>query len=179
MKRIIFLGDSITEAFPVESLLPEYTIINKGVFGDRTDLVLRRLESDVIELKPDCVFILVGTNDIAALFSDDALLANYDRMLHTLQNKLPDAHIYSESILPTRGLENRPSQRILLLNSELKKMAEKNNVIFLDIYPWFLDDEGRLAERFSADGLHLTLEGYRRWAEYLRPVLQKEMMGEQ
>jgi lysophospholipase L1-like esterase len=71
VSSIVFLGDSITEAFPFDVLLKDYQIVNKGVSGDRTDVVLARLDKDVIQLKPSAVFVLVGINDIASFYSNE------------------------------------------------------------------------------------------------------------
>ncbi len=172
MSSIIFLGDSITEAFPFDTLLKEYHIINKGISGDRTDLVLARLEKDVIQLKPSAVFILVGINDIASFFSNDKLLLNYEKILFRLTRQLREARFFIQSILPTRNLENLPLERIQLLNLELQKIALRYGIEYLDLYPHFLNASGELAEEFSEDGLHLIPAGYSKWAAYLLPVLK-------
>ncbi len=172
MNPIIFLGDSITAAFPFDALLKDFHIINKGISGDRTDLVLARLEPDVIQLQPSAVFILVGTNDLASFFSNDKLLINYEKILFRLTRLQPPVRIFVQSILPTRNLENRPLERIQLLNLELQKLALRYGVDYLDLYPHFLNSSGELAEEFSEDGLHLTDKGYKQWALYLLPVLK-------
>jgi len=77
-KKVIFLGDSLTQNGAqlggfIELLKDElknrglennYELIGKGVGGNRVRELLARLERDVIELKPDLVFIMVGINDI-------------------------------------------------------------------------------------------------------------------
>ena len=60
---IVFLGDSITEFLNVDEFLPSYHIIKRGIAGDTTSGVLRRL-GEVIALKPRKLFLLIGTNDI-------------------------------------------------------------------------------------------------------------------
>lgn len=169
---IIFLGDSITEAFPFEILLKDFHILNKGVSGDTTELVLARIDEDVIRLKPSAVFLLVGINDIASYFSNDELLISYEKILFRLTHQLEHARIFIQSILPTRNLENLPTERIELLNLELQKIALRYGVEYLDLYPHFLDTSGALAEEFSDDGLHLTEAGYKQWSRYLIPVLK-------
>jgi GDSL-like Lipase/Acylhydrolase. len=77
LAAIIFLGDSITEGFPTDTLLKEFSIVNKGISGDRTELVLERLNRDVIRLSPSAVFLLIGINDMGSGFSNNTLLVNY------------------------------------------------------------------------------------------------------
>ncbi len=171
MASIVFLGDSITEAFPVRDLLGEYSILNKGVGGDNTDHVLARLEDDVIAHRPDAVFILIGTNDMASGFSNAKTLANYASILSRLRAALPSAAVFVQSILPTRGLENRPLERIRTLNALIRLCAAEHGAQYLDLTPLFEGDNGALAKELSDDGLHLTAPAYGIWSEYLRPFI--------
>ena len=133
-------------------------------------MYLERLNKDVLELAPSAVFILIGINDIGAGFSNTTLLVNYERMILRIIKKAPGTKFFIESILPTRGIENRPSERIQLLNVEIQKLAMKYGVKFLDIYSLFVNAEGELAEEFSEDGIHLTLRAYEKWANYLKQI---------
>ncbi len=172
MAAIILLGDSITEKFPTDALLKEFSIINKGVSGDRTDLVLERLNRDVLHHKPSVVFMLIGTNDMASGFSNNTILVNYERIIFRITKNLSGVRLFVQSILPTRNIEIRPLERIQLLNVEIHKLAMKYGAKYLDIYPMFLNVNGELAENFSDDGLHLTLSAYKAWADYLIQVFR-------
>ncbi len=172
MAEIILLGDSITEQFPIDALLKGFSILNKGISGDRTDLVLERLNRDVLHHKPSAVFLLIGTNDMASGSSNNIILVNYERIIFRITKNLPGARLFVQSILPTRNIENRPQERIQLLNVEIHKLALKYGAKYLDIYPMFINVNGELAEHFSDDGLHLTLAGYKTWADYLEQVFQ-------
>ena len=83
MKRVLFQGDSITDAgrnredfyslgygYPllVSATMAadhpgEYEYVNRGVGGDLLADLYNRLESDFLELKPDYASIFIGTND--------------------------------------------------------------------------------------------------------------------
>ena len=88
-KKIIFLGDSITEAgvydtevgipYDGELIYPNYTgfitllsrnikenieLVGKGIGGDKVSDLLTRYRDDVIKLNPDKVFIYIGINDV-------------------------------------------------------------------------------------------------------------------
>ena len=66
-QRVVFMGDSITEEW--SNLYPDYFdtkgYINRGIGGQTTPQMLIRFKPDVIDLEPDIVVILAGTNDIA------------------------------------------------------------------------------------------------------------------
>ena len=82
--RILFQGDSITDAgrnradkydlgegypFYAAALIKEkypdkkFEFINKGVSGDRAELLLARWQEDAINIQPDVISILIGVND--------------------------------------------------------------------------------------------------------------------
>src|SRR6476661_6971058 len=66
-KRVVFIGNSITEGWVKED--PDFfkgkSYIGRGISGQTTPQMLVRFRQDVIELKPRVVVILAGTNDIA------------------------------------------------------------------------------------------------------------------
>jgi Lysophospholipase L1 and related esterases len=66
-QRVVFMGDSITEEW--SNLYADYFdtegYINRGIGGQTTPQMLIRFKPDVIDLEPDIVVILAGTNDIA------------------------------------------------------------------------------------------------------------------
>ena len=76
-KKVIFLGDSITQNAVINSekfkgfisLLEENIdqnteLIGKGIGGDKVSDLLTRYRDDVIKLNPDMVFIYIGINDV-------------------------------------------------------------------------------------------------------------------
>ena len=64
-KRVVFLGDSITDGWPLEKYFPGKAYVNRGIGGQTTPQILIRFREDVINLRPAAVVILAGTNDIA------------------------------------------------------------------------------------------------------------------
>src|SRR5579872_6882724 len=64
-KRVVFMGDSITDAWHLDEFFPGKPYVNRGISGQTTPQMLVRMFPDVIDLKPAAVIILAGTNDIA------------------------------------------------------------------------------------------------------------------
>ena len=77
--KVIFLGDSITEAGESkegegtykgfitslkENVGQEMELINKGISGNKVPDLLLRYKNDVLDLKPNIVFIYIGINDV-------------------------------------------------------------------------------------------------------------------
>ena len=63
--RVVFMGDSITDAWKIEDSFPGKPYINRGISGQTTPQMVVRFRQDVIALQPKVVVILAGTNDIA------------------------------------------------------------------------------------------------------------------
>jgi len=82
-KRVVFLGDSITDYWKLENYFPGKPYINRGVDGQSTPEMLVRFRQDVIDLDPAVLIILAGTNDIAGVTGrarNEDLEANYSSM---------------------------------------------------------------------------------------------------
>jgi lysophospholipase L1-like esterase len=68
--KIVFFGDSLTEGTwgvsyvdKATALLPGHHFLNRGVNGDTSLNLYRRVSQDVISERPDGVFMMVGVND--------------------------------------------------------------------------------------------------------------------
>jgi lysophospholipase L1-like esterase len=167
-KRIVYFGDSITEAWG--TIYPDFfikkTYINRGISGQTTPQMLIRFRADVIELKPKIVVILAGTNDIAGNTGPatlEMILGNLISMCELA--KANDIKVILCSILPAydypwkSGLE--PAHKIEALNSMILKYAKTNNISYVDYYSAMVDERKGLKSIYSQDGVHPNKEGYR------------------
>jgi lysophospholipase L1-like esterase len=164
--KTLFIGDSITEGFPVHELLPGKLIINRGISGTSSGEILEYLSPRWLEDGPDQVFLCLGTNDIARDIGDDAILENlsgiFDKAcsFSTKEN----LRFYLTSLFPTRDNPPRPNERINQLNIKIHRLAESYQQSYLHLNVFFRDETNRLEKSFTDDGLHLNREGYKRWA---------------
>jgi lysophospholipase L1-like esterase len=172
-KKIILIGDSITEAFKTNDLLPNFNIINKGIYGDNTTGVLNRLKKDVIDEKPDSVFLLIGTNDFALERTDEELTGNIKKIINELLTGLPGSKIYLTPILPTNAIENRPNDRIREVNKTLLEFTKEKGIVYFDLYSRLVNIAGELDRKYTVDGLHLSAAAYNVWAEFLESEIRK------
>ncbi len=58
------------------------------------------------------------------------------------------------------------------VNVEIRDLATRRGLGLLDLHEAFDDGTGALRDDETYDGLHLTVEGYERWADELEPILQ-------
>lgn len=169
---VIFLGNSITAGTDWSELLQMPNAKNRGISGDITFGVLERLD-EVIEGKPPKVFLLIGINDISRNIPDDVILSNYARIINRIQAGSPATKIYFQTLLPTNASFDKfknhyhKEEHILRVNEGLKKLARKENVVIVDLYNLFLDNEAKLDSRYTHDGLHLNALGYLKWKKFL------------
>jgi lysophospholipase L1-like esterase len=166
---VVFLGDSITEGGPWDELFPGVRTRNRGIGGDTTAGVLRRLEQ-VTRAQPAKVFLLIGTNDLFAGASEAEVVSNIEEILDRVKQESPDTELYLQSVLP-RAPDYR--ERIESLNTRLAEVAGERGAAWVDLYPAFIDPEtdGIRAE-LSNDELHLLGPGYALWKEQIEGLVR-------
>ena len=90
---IVFLGDSITEGFPLDTAFPDGSVINRGISGDKIEGVTERLDVSVVVFKPRRVYLMIGVNDLLRQDPQpmEELEESYDILLQDLA-KRPDVN---------------------------------------------------------------------------------------
>jgi len=167
--RVVFFGDSITEAWPLERDFPGKPYVNRGISGQTTSQLLLRIREDVIDLGARAVVILAGTNDIAGNtgpISLEEIEENFEAMA-----ELARAHgvrvIYS-SILPVHNytpgsdlnFDLRPPEKIVALNRWLERYSRANGLVYLDYFSAMVDEHGLMRRELADQGLHPNAAGY-------------------
>ena len=171
VNRVVFIGDSITYGCNWAATLGNSNIVNQGISGNTTRDIRARLDS-VADPQARAYFIMAGINDLNRGIPADETVSNIRKIVLILKQASPDADIVLQSILPVNSrirLFPFDTSQVKTLNDELRQIADaKSRVVFLDLYPSFLDDNGRLKSDFTYDGLHLSAAGYNTWADILR-----------
>jgi lysophospholipase L1-like esterase len=175
--RIIFLGNSITQLADWKKLLNDSTVINRGIAGDITFGVIKRLD-DIIKRQPSKLFLLIGINDIGKDIPDAVIADNIRKIILRVKAESPSTKIYVQSILPVNPeVPNFPQhydkqEHILSTNKLIKKVAEETLCPYVNIHDLFTDKKGRLDAKYTADGLHLVPKGggYEKWVAHLRKL---------
>jgi len=167
---IVMLGDSITDLTRWHELIPGIAIKNRGISGDTTAGVLKRLDP-ILAGQPLAVFILIGTNDLPwyVFTSDRTILRNYRAILQRFQSDSPRTRVFVQSILPRAW---RYAGRIRRLNRHLMKLAQEGGHTYVDLFPHFANAHGTIRRDLSNDQLHLLADGYRLWVKLLTPHLE-------
>lgn len=169
VNRVVFMGNSITDHWIQTDprFFKENPYLDRGISGQTTPQMLIRFRQDVIQLDPKVVLILAGTNDIAGNTGPSTLKMIEDNLASMAQ--LAEANhikVVLCSVLPASKYPWRPTvqdvaHKIIALNKWIKKYAEDHNEIYLDYYPHLVNSEGGMLSRYSKDGVHPNLAGYR------------------
>ena len=179
----IMAGDSLSLWFPSELLPDNKTWLNQGISGEKTAGLLKRLNL-FDKTTPESIFVMVGINDLIAGVNDATILENQRQILNYLREKHPKSKIVVQSILPHQGEQATwegkekllaiPNSRIRNLNQQLRTIAAKEDVKYLNLYPLFADKQGNLRSKFTTDGLHLNPNGYLVWSSALQLTVSSE-----
>jgi lysophospholipase L1-like esterase len=173
MKKILLLGDSITEAFNTKTYLPEYNIINRGIYGDNSDNLIVRLDDELKNAHADCAFILIGTNDFAVGLDNRQILQNIRTILTRVSEFIKPENVVLISILPTLNIENRSNERINVVNNQFMELSAELGTLYWDLNATMKDSAGQLISDYTIDGLHLSEKAYLVWAEQLRSFIKR------
>ena len=177
-KRVIFMGDSITEEW--SNLYPRYfrerSYVNRGIGGQTTPQMLIRFKQDVIDLEPHVVVILAGTNDIAGNTGPSTIKMITDNIFS--MSHIARAHgikVVLSSILPVYIYEWAkeiidPPSTIQAVNAKLKEHAGSYG-LELDYYSAMVDDRPGLMNEYTPDGVHPNEKGYQVMSELAENTL--------
>ena len=172
-QRVVFMGDSITDAWPqrVPAFFEGKPYVGRGISGQTTPQMLLRFRRDVIDLKPRVVVILGGTNDIAGntgAMTDEDIQGNLASMAQLA--KANGIRVVLASLTPVSAYHTaptgipqtsaRPMTRLRAINAWIKDYAAANGHVYLDYFSAMIDDSGVLRTELSADDLHPNVQGY-------------------
>ena len=180
-QRVVFMGDSITEEW--SNLYPGYFdtkgYINRGIGGQTTPQMLIRFKPDVIDLEPDIVVILAGTNDIAGNTGPSNVKMITDNIFSMAE--LARAHqikVVLSSILPVfeyewaKEIKDVPAT-IDSVNDELKKYVNDHGLVYLDYFSSMVDERKGLNKDYTYDGVHPNQDGYILMSSLAQKVLSR------
>ena len=177
---IIFIGDSIVEYYPFQELLgTAKTIVNRGIRGYQTRLLLENLDAHLYGDAVDQIVLLIGTNDIGKDIPMNDALDNLERVIQSLNRDYPLSQIKLVSILPVNEGEKYKQTVYIRTNEKIRKWNQAYEALvsaymqvdFLPIYDSLADSEGQLQSAYTTDGLHLSVAGYQALSEALKGVL--------
>ena len=172
-KDIIMLGNSLTDGAEWNELLGNRHVKNRGIVGDIVQGLYERMEP-ILKGQPKKIFIMSGVNDISHDVSGDSIARAMEKLIVLIKTRSPRTKIYLQSMLPFnnevrlwRLLKDR-EQVVVDGNRALQQVARRQGVTWIDLYPLFVDDHGRLKAQYTNDGLHLLGPAYLIWRDAIK-----------
>src|SRR5262249_9787335 len=155
--------DSITQGWGEDfsAWFPGMKIANRGISGDTSRGELVRLQGDVLDLEPEAVVLLIGTNDLEEKAEPETIAAKLEQMLAELAKHNSKMPIVRCQVFPSSAAKKRPVDKIKQLN-QLYAAAVKGNpqITLLETWPLFADAQGDAIVAEFPDLLHPNLAGY-------------------
>ncbi len=148
---------------------PEWTVLNRGVNGQRSDDILARIQRKVLSESPNYVVILAGVNDVY----QGAPLESAKNHLLAMYEKATAARIrtVTATVLPYNTASASESEAIRDLNSWIADTANRLGYLFCDTNRAVRDPRNRDRLLSSPDGLHPDVSGYRKMGEALAETI--------
>lgn len=144
---LVLLGDSLTERGRWNERLT-VNVANRGIGRDTVVMVANR--ADMVPSGP--IYLMIGVNDLIEGFPLEEIVADYRLLL----SKLEGREVVVQSVLGPSSLP------VTELNARLRELTDETGAEFLDLTPAFGHP---IKSRYTTDGVHLTSEGYDRWAQ--------------
>lgn len=165
---VVFLGDSLTEGYNTNYYYSEYVTLNRGIGGDTTFGLEKRLDVSAYQVKPKVVVMLIGANNFKTM------LQNYEDIIRQLKINLPDSEIVCLSLTAMGGEHwGRNNDIAIENNKEIKKIAEAYNCHFIDLFtPLFDKTTNEVYEGYTVDGGHFTRLGYDIITSLIKPKIK-------
>lgn len=171
---VVFFGNSITHGGRFDQAFSDMKVCNLGYPSDDLAGMIKRI-SQVVAVHPKKVFLMGGANNIRHF--DEALFeTQYLDLIRSLRDSLPGATIILQSVLPEnyevcKAFEKDCNDKINKANEIIQKLSVKSHLHYIDLNQYYKDEEGKLDNRFTDDGIHLKEEAYNLWYKEIKAFI--------
>lgn len=165
----VFVGNSLTEGFPLQEIFHSTHFKNRGVMGNRSSHIRERIGS-IAGCHPKKIFLDVGINDILNDLPADSPRINFRAAVDTIRARSPQTEIIAQTVLPLGPSQKAKEPLVLAFNAWLKEFCRQENIACIDLFPAFLKD-GVLDQSLTLDDIHINGKGYAIWKKRLQPYL--------
>ncbi len=175
---VLFIGDSRTMGLMEYSGLDVdfYASVGMSVYNIDEDpvsvpnvgkMTLTQLLSNKSYGK---IFLMIGINELG--YDLDQTISVYSDLVDSIRKLQPDAKLFIQANLHVtqEKSDSHPyitNSAINTFNSRISKLADGENIFYLDVNPEYDDANGALAENYTSDGVHLYAKYYEQWGLWI------------
>jgi lysophospholipase L1-like esterase len=166
--EVVFMGNSITEnwAYFHPDFFSKHNYCGRGIGGQTSAQMLLRFTADVINLHPQAVVIMAGTNDVAHntyWVEPNKVVENVVAMCNLA--KANGIVPIISSIPPCASFVWNPdiknaAQTIVDINKDLKAYADANGIVYVNYHAALADEQNAFPKALSDDGCHPNPDTY-------------------
>lgn len=175
---VVFVGDSITDFCNLDIYYPGLKAVNRGISGDTIEGIANRLDVCIFDIEPSFVVLLGGANNFQEGYDDveTFIIDTYHSILAQIKARLPKTKVLVQSIYPVSDVSfhNRYKYghgHIESINKKLEALTKSFGYDFADVYSILTSGDEEFDKRYTDDGLHPNIHGYKVISEYLRPII--------
>jgi isoamyl acetate esterase len=199
-QRIIFFGDSITQAgvnpggyimridsiCTKEGLKENYEFMGSGIGGNKVYDLYLRMEEDVLVKNPGMVFIYVGVNDVwhKSSFGTGTDADKFEKFYQAVIKKLTEKNIKVILCTPAAigektDFSNNQDGDLNEYSKIIRGLAAKNNLAIVDLRKLFLDynlknnTDNNAKGVLTTDGVHLNAKGNQLVADEMWKIIKE------
>ena len=171
----------------------KYTVLNRGISGDRSVELYARLKEDVWNLKPDVLSILIGVNDVWHEIGNkngvelDRFEKVYRMLIEDTKKVLPDVKIVlcEPFVLEGSATVEEGTDKfqrfceVYKYAAVVKKLAEEYGLFFLPLQKKLSEAAEKYgAENYLYDGVHPMVAGAKliadEWVKLFKEKIEVE-----
>ncbi|MGF3072798.1 SGNH/GDSL hydrolase family protein [Facklamia sp. P12945] len=170
MKKLIFLGHSILSFYKKESM-GDWKIINvsqQGIIAKEGLQMAKKIANELVE--SDAVLIMFGINELYYQMKKESIITYLTQLLVFISELNPKIRIVLSEIIQTDETERLKPEKITWVNQELRKLSKRFQIKLLT-WERVYDSNGKISDRYTIDGIHLTKEGYAIFEDNLLQLL--------
>lgn len=185
--KILFQGDSVTDAgrdranphdmgegYPryasamIQDSYPdvEFEFVNLGISGNRTEHLLSRMESDLIDVQPDIVSVMIGVNDAWHHYdfdhietTDGQFAENLRTLLEALRSRTTARILLIQPVVFFGHEESGMREELTRKQAIVKQLAETYADAYLPMDDILRGQTAEALATYSADGVHPLPDG--------------------
>jgi lysophospholipase L1-like esterase len=170
---VLFVGSSSIRLWKLDQSFPDLKAVNHGFGGSTLADSIHFFDRIIAPVKPSTIVMYAGDNDLAGGMSPEEVSEDFRKLAERILKELPECHrtVFIAVKPSIKRWDNRV--KIQQANALIQKQCDENPKLeFLNIWPLMLNDQGEpRKELLVIDGLHMSDEGYRIWADALKPLL--------
>lgn len=116
------------------------------------------------------IYIMLGINELGYDF--EQTVERFSEAVDTILTAQPKAYIFIQANLHITKEKSEKSEyftnsHIDRYNEAISKLADNEQIFYLDVNPLYDDEQGCLSKEFTADHAHIKGKHYTEWVEFI------------